>query len=249
MIETAVERLIFMSRWLMAPIYLGLIVVLGVLVVTFLEELIHFVPHVFELRETDVILMTLSLLDVSLAASLVLMMIFAGYENFVAKIDTGDSDRPAWMGTLDFGGLKLKLISSIVAISGIDLLKSFMNIGQISKEDFMWKVITHLVFVLSGRAAGADGFHHRACQEDRQGLSPAASVQVRRARREPAQLLPAVEREQLPGHGRAGDDEHQRRRDLLRRRSRAAAALRGTAPRRPPGSCPVPPASAPGRSR
>ena len=134
----------------MAPIYLGLIVVLGVLVVTFLEELIHFVPHVFELRETDVILMTLSLLDVSLAASLVLMMIFAGYENFVAKIDTGDSDRPAWMGTLDFGGLKLKLISSIVAISGIDLLKSFMNIGQISKEDFMWKVITHLVFVLSG---------------------------------------------------------------------------------------------------
>ena len=150
MIETAVQRLIFMSRWLMAPIYLGLIVVLGVLVVTFLEELIHFVPHVFELRETDVILMTLSLLDVSLAASLVLMMIFAGYENFVAKIDTGDSDRPAWMGTLDFGGLKLKLISSIVAISGIDLLKSFMNIGQIFKEDFMWKVITHLVFVLSG---------------------------------------------------------------------------------------------------
>ena len=97
MIETGVERLIFMSRWLMAPIYLGLIVVLGVLVVTFLEELIHFVPHVFELRETDVILMTLSLLDVSLAASLVLMMIFAGYENFVAKIDTGDSDRrPGW---------------------------------------------------------------------------------------------------------------------------------------------------------
>ena len=150
MIETAVQRLIFMSRWLMAPIYLGLIVVLGVLVVKFLEELWHFVPHVLDLRETDVILMTLTLLDLSLAASLVLMMIFSGYENFVSKIDTGDSDRPAWMGTLDFGGLKLKLISSIVAISGIDLLKSFMNIGQISKEDFMWKVITHLVFVFSG---------------------------------------------------------------------------------------------------
>ena len=103
-----------------------------------------------ELRETDVILMTLTLLDVSLAASLVLMMIFSGYENFVSKIDTGDIDRPAWMGTLDFGGLKLKLISSIVAISGIDLLKSFMNIGQISKEDLMWKVITHMVFVFSG---------------------------------------------------------------------------------------------------
>ena len=150
MIEQTIERTIFVSRWLTAPIYLGLVVVLGVLVVKFLEELAHFVPHVLELRETDVILMTLTLLDLSLAASLVLMMIFSGYENFVSKIDTGGSERPAWMGTLDFGGLKLKLISSIVAISGVDLLKSFMNIGQISKEDLMWKVITHLVFVVSG---------------------------------------------------------------------------------------------------
>lgn len=150
MIETAVERLIFMSRWIMAPIYLGLILVLGVLMVKFMEELYHFVPHVLELRETDVILMTLTLLDISLAASLVLMMIFSGYENFVSRIDTGDIDRPAWMGKLDFGGLKLKLVSSIVAISAIDLLKSFMNIGSISKEDLMWKVITHMAFVFSG---------------------------------------------------------------------------------------------------
>ena len=92
--------------------------------VKFLEELAHFVPHVLELRETDVILMTLTLLDLSLAASLVLMMIFSGYENFVSKIDTGGSERPAWMGTLDFGGLKLKLISSIVAISGVDLSRA-----------------------------------------------------------------------------------------------------------------------------
>lgn len=150
MIETAVERLIFMSRWIMAPIYLGLILVLGVLMVKFMEELYHFVPHVLELRETDVILMTLTLLDISLAASLVLMMIFSGYENFVSRIDTGDNDRPAWMGKLDFGGLKLKLVSSIVAISAIDLLKSFMNIGSISKEDLMWKVVTHMAFVFSG---------------------------------------------------------------------------------------------------
>lgn len=150
MIETAVERLIFMSRWIMAPIYLGLILVLGVLMVKLMEELYHFVPHVLELRETDVILMTLTLLDISLAASLVLMMIFSGYENFVSRIDTGDNDRPAWMGKLDFGGLKLKLVSSIVAISAIDLLKSFMNMGSISKEDLMWKVITHMAFVFSG---------------------------------------------------------------------------------------------------
>jgi uncharacterized protein (TIGR00645 family) len=150
MFERSIERVIFVSRWLMAPIYLGLVAVLGVLVVKFLEELWHFVPHVLDLRETDVILMTLTLLDLSLASSLVLMMIFSGYENFVSKIDTGGLERPEWMGTLDFGGLKLKLISSIVAISGVDLLKSFMNIGQISKEDLMWKVITHLVFVISG---------------------------------------------------------------------------------------------------
>jgi uncharacterized protein (TIGR00645 family) len=150
MIERGIERLIFLSRWLMAPIYLGLVVVLAMLMVKFLEELFHFVPDVLELRETDVILVTLTLLDLSLAASLVLMMIFSGYENFVSRIDTEGSDRPAWMGTLDFGGLKLKLISSIVAISGVDLLKSFMNIGQISKEDLMWKVITHVVFVVSG---------------------------------------------------------------------------------------------------
>lgn len=150
MIEQSIERVIFVSRWLMAPIYLGLVAVLGVLVVKFLEELWHFVPHVLDLRETDVILVTLTLLDLSLAASLVLMMIFSGYENFVSKIDTGDAARPDWMGTLDFGGLKLKLVSSIVAISAVDLLKGFMNIGQIGKDDLMWKVITHLVFVVSG---------------------------------------------------------------------------------------------------
>ena len=150
MIESTVERLIFVSRWLMAPIYLGLILVLGVLMVKFIEELYHFVPLVLDLKDTDVILMTLTLLDLSLAASLVLMMVFAGYENFVSRIDTGSLDRPAWMGTLDFGGLKLKLVSSIVAISAIDLLKGFMNIGSISKEDLMWKVITHMVFVISG---------------------------------------------------------------------------------------------------
>ena len=113
MFEKAVERLIFTSRWLMAPFYLGLIAVLGVLVIKFAQEVAHFVPLVLDLKETDVILVTLTLLDLTLAASLVLMMIFAGYENFVSRIDTGDDHRPSWMGTLDFGGLKLKLISSM----------------------------------------------------------------------------------------------------------------------------------------
>jgi uncharacterized protein (TIGR00645 family) len=134
----------------MAPSYLGLFAVLAVLMVKFLQEDWHFVPSVLALKETDVILVTLSLLDLTLAASLVLTMVFAGYENFVSRIDTGDDHRPSWMGTLGFAGIKLKLISSIVAISGIDLLTAFMNIGQISKDDLMWKVITHMAFVISG---------------------------------------------------------------------------------------------------
>jgi uncharacterized protein (TIGR00645 family) len=108
------------------------------------------VPGVLEMKETDVILTTLALLDITLVASLVLMMVFAGYENFVSRIDTGDDHRPSWMGTLDFGGLKLKLIGSIVTISGIDLLKGFMNIGQIARDELMWKAIIHMTFVVSG---------------------------------------------------------------------------------------------------
>lgn len=150
MIGIALQRLIFASRWLMAPFYIGLIGVLAMLLVKFAQELYHLMPRVLEMTETDLILLTLSLLDLTLAASLVLMMIFSGFENFVSRIDTGDDRRPAWMGTLDFSGLKLKLIASIVAISGIDLLKGFMNVGSIAKEDLMWKVITHMAFVLSG---------------------------------------------------------------------------------------------------
>ena len=150
MIERALEGVIYGSRWLMAPFYLGLIWVLGALMVKFVQEVVHFVPNTLELADTELILLTLSLLDLTLAASLVLMMILSGYENFVSRIDTGDETRPSWMGTLDFSGLKLKLIASIVAISGIDLLKSFMNVTATSKEDLMWKVITHMTFVVSG---------------------------------------------------------------------------------------------------
>jgi uncharacterized protein (TIGR00645 family) len=150
MLERAIEGVIYGSGWLMAPFYLGLIWVLGALMIKFLQEIYHFVPLTLQMGDIDLILLTLSLLDLTLAASLVLMMILSGYENFVSKLDTGNEARPAWMGTLDFSGLKLKLIASIVAISGIDLLKSFMNVSATSKEDLMWKVITHMAFVVSG---------------------------------------------------------------------------------------------------
>ncbi|MEO5337081.1 MAG: TIGR00645 family protein [Magnetospirillum sp. WYHS-4] len=151
MIERKLEQTIFASRWLMAPFYLGLTICLGLLTVKFLQELIHIVPQTLALTENQMILAVLSLIDLSLAGNLLLMVIFAGYENFVSKIDTGGhEDRPEWMGKVDFSGLKLKLIASIVAISGIHLLKAFMNVEAMSKESLAWMVGIHMVFVVSG---------------------------------------------------------------------------------------------------
>lgn len=150
-IEKALERGIFASRWLLAPFYFGLIAALVILLVAFFRELVDVMPHVASMHASDAILVVLSLIDLSLAANLLLMVIFAGYENFVSRIDVaGHRDRPSWMGKVDFSGLKMKLIASIVAISGIHLLKAFMNVGTFSDHDLMWLVILHLTFVASG---------------------------------------------------------------------------------------------------
>jgi uncharacterized protein (TIGR00645 family) len=151
-VEHAVETVIYLSRWLMAPVYLGLIAALAILIVTFFRELVITVPDVLTMDETDVILLVLTLVDLSLAGNLVLIILFSGYENFVSKMDTAhmDRDRPEWMGTLDFSGLKIKLIASIVAISGIHLLKIFMNIGDYTESELLWYVVIHFTFVLSG---------------------------------------------------------------------------------------------------
>jgi len=163
--ETFLETIIFQSRWLMAPFYLGLSLALVLLMITFVRELAHEVPavisgyHVVDgktvrIKDSDVILLTLTLIDMSLAGNLLLTVTFAGYENFVSKIETAQAskDRPDWMGTVDFGGLKLKLIASIVAISGIHLLKSFMRLSDKAIDDrqMFWLVVTHLTFVTSG---------------------------------------------------------------------------------------------------
>jgi uncharacterized protein (TIGR00645 family) len=151
LLERVIEHTIFASRWLMAPIYLGLIAALGILIVTFFRELAHAIPGVLVMEESDVILLILSLVDVSLAGNLVLIILFSGYENFVSKIGPAEHrDRPAWMGKVDFSGLKSKLIASIVAISAIHLLKIFMDLGKYSAEDLMWYTIIHVTFVISG---------------------------------------------------------------------------------------------------
>jgi uncharacterized protein (TIGR00645 family) len=136
---------------MLAPVYLGLIVSLGILVYTFFAELAQEIPNIPRMSEADVILLVLTLVDLSLAGNLVLIVIFSGYENFVSRIDAAQhKDRPSWMGTLDFSGLKIKLATSIVAISGIHLLKVFMNLDDYSEQQLLWFTIIHLTFVASG---------------------------------------------------------------------------------------------------
>jgi len=150
-IEEALEKLMFASRWIMAPFYFGLIICLFFLLITFVSELIGFFSNGFVFAETDMILFALTLIDLSFTGNLLLIVIFSGYENFVSKIDVGDHvDKPSWMGTVDFSGLKLKLISSIVAISGIHLLKLFFDITKYTKEEIYLFISVHLTFVISG---------------------------------------------------------------------------------------------------
>ena len=154
--EDILERGLFASRWLLAPMYLGLVVALLMLVVIFFRELAYYIPQMMTLSAEAVILVALTLIDLTLAANLLLIVMFSGYESFVSKFDfdAGD-DRPGWMGKVDFGGLKMKLIASIVAISGIHLLKRFMEIGDPAKPEMdermlLWLTVIHMTFVVSG---------------------------------------------------------------------------------------------------
>ncbi len=154
-IEELLETTIFMSRWLLAPFYLGLVVSIALLFVKFAQELWHMFTHIWTSSEADAIIEILAMVDMALVGSLLLMIIFSGYEIFVSKIDITDhDDRPDWMGKVDFSGLKLKVIGAIVAISAIDLLKTFMNIPtEMTESDelkLFWKVTIHMAFVLSG---------------------------------------------------------------------------------------------------
>ena len=150
-VERYIEKGLFASRWLMAPFYIGLVGALVVLLFSFLQELLHFILSIPHLTQVDAVLGILSLIDLSLAGNLLIIVIFSGYENFVSKIDTANhKDQPEWKGTVDFSALKLKLIASIVAISGIHLLKVFMDVEKTSESQIKWMIIIHLVFVVSG---------------------------------------------------------------------------------------------------
>ncbi|MFO0388857.1 MAG: TIGR00645 family protein [Alphaproteobacteria bacterium] len=149
--EKFIEKGLFSSRWLMAPIYIGLVGGLILLVMSFFKELVHLFAQFPEMNQNDIILGILSLIDLSLAGNLLLIVIFSGYENFVSKMETEEHvDQPEWKGTVDFSTLKLKLIASIVAISGIHLLKVFMDVNKYTDNHIMWMVVIHVVFVVSG---------------------------------------------------------------------------------------------------
>jgi len=155
-VESALEAILFGSRWLMAPFYLLMVGALCMLLVKFAQESWHIVTHTLSMTESDAVLAVLSLIDITLTGNLLLMVLFAGYENFVSKMAVQDhEDRPDWMGKVDFAGLKLKLIASIVAISGINLLKNFMaltpgDIDSGKEHQLFWLLAIHGMFVFSG---------------------------------------------------------------------------------------------------
>jgi len=149
-LEYFLESLIFSSRWMLVPFYLGLVISIALLLVKFAKEFIGFVQTAFSGSGSEVIIGILTLIDVVMIANLVLIIIFAGYENFVSKIDTGDSDdRPNWMGHVGFSDLKMKLIGSIIAISAIELLKAFLSLENYSNTHLAWQVGIHMAFVVS----------------------------------------------------------------------------------------------------
>ena len=150
-VERGFESILFNSRWLMAPFYLGLVVSLAVLLIKFAMMLWEFVVHVPNAKETDIILGVLGLIDMSLTGNLILIVVFSGYENFVSRIDPGGHpDWPEWMTKVDFAGLKQKLLASIVAIAAIQVLKAFMNIDSAFDPSRLgWLVGVLLAFVVS----------------------------------------------------------------------------------------------------
>lgn len=172
-VEWILEAFIFSSRWVLAPFYLGLAVSLVILLIKFIAELWHVAAHAFSSTESEVILGVLALVDLTLTGSLLIIVIFSGFENFVSKIDhSGHRDWPEWMGTIDFGALKLKLLSSIVAISAIQLLKQFMSIGSVGDREIFWLVVIHVVFVVS---AVLLALSDRIAEHEKPSGSPARS--------------------------------------------------------------------------
>jgi len=154
-IERSLERLMYASRWILAPIYIGLSLALVALAIKFFQELLHFLPHILDLSEADLILTLLGLIDLTLVGSLIVIVMFSGYENFVSQMDICVSaEKLEWLGKHDYGSLKMKVAASIVAISSIQLLKVFMNLNAMVNDKLLWYVLIHMTLVLSALFMG-----------------------------------------------------------------------------------------------
>ncbi len=160
MMERTIEKLLFASRWILAPVYLGLSLALVALGIKFFMELFHLLTDVFTMEEANLVLILLGLVDMVLVGSLIVMVMFSGYENFVSALDVDQGgEKLSWLGKLDANSLKLKVASSIVAISSIHLLRAFHGSGRLhpraaTGEVLMWFVIIHLTFVVSAVMMG-----------------------------------------------------------------------------------------------
>ncbi|GAA4647815.1 TIGR00645 family protein [Kistimonas scapharcae] len=153
--EKWLENLLYASRWLLAPIYLGLSLVLIILVMKFFESVFYLLFHLFDLTEMSVLLKILSLVDVVLVGGLLVMVMYSGYENFVSKLDIKEgAEKLSWLGKMDSGSLKAKVAASIVAISSIHLLKIFMDAEHVDNDKLIWYVVIHLTFVVSAIGMG-----------------------------------------------------------------------------------------------
>ena len=172
--ERIVERVLIAARWLLAPLYLGLAFLLVIFLIHFYVELFHLAPRALAVSEVELVISTLTLIDLTLIGGLVVMVMLSGYENFVSKLDSADTQRQiAWLGKLDSGTLKLKVSATIVAISAIQLLKGYMEALTVPNDKLMWMTIIHLVFVISAllltvmdRLAGAGEKRARAALDE-----------------------------------------------------------------------------------
>lgn len=152
-LELFVERIILSSRWILVVFYLGLVAALAVYAVSFAFKFWKVASSVFELGEAEMILAMLGLIDAALVASLIVMVMISGYENFVSRFDETEAD-VSFLGKLDAGSLKIKVASSIVAISSIHLLQIFLNASQYDNGKLLWYTIIHLAFVVSAVMLG-----------------------------------------------------------------------------------------------
>ncbi|MTD38515.1 TIGR00645 family protein [Erwinia sp. CPCC 100877] len=152
--ERFFENAMYATRWLLAPVYFGLSLALVALTIKFFQEIIHVIPDIFTIAESDLVLLLLSLVDMTLVGGLLVMVMFSGYENFVSRLDINAKEKLSWLGKMDATSLKNKVAASIVAISSIHLLRVFMDAKNVPDNKLMWYVIIHLTFVLSAFVMG-----------------------------------------------------------------------------------------------